>query len=78
MDPGYMAVLSQASVDTLAQQGGPMSPEEVKAFNATPGAEVALRLRRYDDQGKVPDQKVPGLDHYRDMIYNHLRAESAA
>ena len=77
MDPGYMRELSQASVDTLAQQGGPLSPAELQRFNARPGAEVALRLRRYDDQGKDPTRDVPPLESYREQIYQHLRGQSA-
>eukprot|EP00941_MAST-03F_sp_MAST-3F-sp1_P005989 g5989.t1 len=72
MDPEYMNELSQASIDTLAQQGGPLAGDDLKEFLATPGAETALRLRRYDDLGKVPGDVVPPLESYRDMIVEHL------
>ena len=78
MDPGYMQELTQASIDTLAQQGGPLSAVELEDFLGTPGAEVALRLRRYDDQGKVPQKEVPQLPAYRGEILNHLIAQSSA
>ena len=78
MEPSYMRELSQASVDTLAQQGGPLSPAGLEAFLTRPGAQVALRLRRYDDQGKDPGRDVPQLESYREQIYQHLRAQSAA
>ena len=35
-DPAYFARLSPASVHTLRLQGGPMSAEEVAAFEANP------------------------------------------
>ena len=47
MDPAYLRVLSQASIDTLAHQGGAMTAEELDAFHATAGSEIALRLRRH-------------------------------
>ena len=47
MEPSYMNELSQASVDTLVEQGGPLSEDELEAFLAVPGADVALRLRKY-------------------------------
>ena len=72
MDPGYMAQLSQASIDTLAQQGGPMSAEELADFHAMPCAQLALRLRRYDDEGKAPGSVIPRLESYRQLLYEHL------
>ena len=76
MDPSYMEELSQASIDTLREQGGPLEGKELEAFLATPGADVALRLRRYDDLGKETDLEVPQLNAYREMLCEHLRARS--
>jgi len=56
-DTSYMNELSQASIDTLAQQGGPLNAEELLAYKAMPGAEMALRLLRYDDLGKSKNLK---------------------
>ena len=78
MDASYLECLSQASIDTLAEQGGPLTAAELDAFHATPGADVALRLRRYDDLGKEPGLKVKQVDDYRDMIIEHLRSASRA
>jgi predicted HD phosphohydrolase len=74
----YTNQLSQASIDTLAHQGGPLSDAELEIFLATPGADVALRLRQYDDQGKVPDQEVPQLDAYHEAMYTHLSGQLLA
>ncbi|OAB55852.1 hypothetical protein AY600_20040 [Phormidium willei BDU 130791] len=64
-DPAYHAGLSPTSQMSLRLQGGPMSAEEAAAFRAEPGAEAAVRLRRWDEAGKVPGRQTPGLAHYR-------------
>ncbi len=74
-DPEYLALLSPASVQSLALQGGPFSQAESRAFEQTPFAREAVRLRRWDDRAKVPGMVVPGLEHYRTMIEaSRLRA----
>jgi phosphonate degradation associated HDIG domain protein len=67
-DPSYVRGLSPASRHSLELQGGPMRPAEVAAFEATPHAAAAARLRRWDDGAKVVGLDVPGLDHYRVRI----------
>ena len=64
----YFAVLSEASRHSLAKQGGAMSAEETAAFTARPLATEAVRLRRWDDRGKVPGLDVPHLETYRSAI----------
>lgn len=71
-DPAYFAKLSQASVETLKHQGGPMDASELAAFDATPGAAVALRLRVYDDLGKVAGAGVPPLASYAGALRAQL------
>jgi predicted HD phosphohydrolase len=61
-------MLSQASVVTLNLQGGPMNGNEVLQFETAPFYKEAVRLRRWDDQGKVVGLKIPGLDEYRELI----------
>lgn len=67
-DPGYFDRLSPASVRSLALQGGPMSPTEVAAFEADPFATDAVRLRQWDEQGKVVGLKTPELEYFRPRI----------
>jgi phosphonate degradation associated HDIG domain protein len=67
-DPNYVAMLSQASVVTLRLQGGGMRPEEILQFETQRGFQEAIRLRRWDDQGKVAGLKTPGLAEYRALI----------
>jgi [1-hydroxy-2-(trimethylamino)ethyl]phosphonate dioxygenase len=74
-DAGYARMLSVASVQTLILQGGPMSPEEVRAFEQEPFHRDAILLRRCDDQGKVSGLDTPGFEHYRDIFQRLAVAE---
>lgn len=67
-DPAYFAKLSPASVITLKLQGGPMAAPEVARFEAEPFHKEAVRVRQWDDQGKVAGLKTPDLRHYRPLI----------
>ncbi|GLQ50957.1 phosphohydrolase [Dyella flava] len=67
-DATYMARLSPSSIESLQLQGGPMSQEEATAFEALPNAGVAVQLRRWDDEAKIPQLDVPGLAHYRSVL----------
>ncbi|MEX2113141.1 MAG: phosphonate degradation HD-domain oxygenase [Pirellulales bacterium] len=71
-DPEYLGQLSPASVQSLALQGGPFTPQEVADFEAHPHYRAAVELRRWDDLAKVPDMKVPSLDHYRPHMQRAL------
>jgi gamma-butyrobetaine dioxygenase len=68
VEPSYLAELSPASLHSLELQGGPYTRAEAAAFEASPHAEAAVRLRRYDDVGKVPGLPTPGLEHYRPVL----------
>jgi len=63
-EPDYFARLSPDSVRSLVLQGGPMSPEEATAFRATPHADAAIRLRRYDEAAKRSDAETPPVSHF--------------
>ena len=67
-DHNYVAMLSQASIITLQLQGGPMTGPELLQFETEPYWREAVRLRRWDDQGKVVGLKTPGLAEYRGLI----------
>jgi [1-hydroxy-2-(trimethylamino)ethyl]phosphonate dioxygenase len=73
-DPGYYSKLSAASVVTLKLQGGPMSAAEVAAFEAEPHWREAVRLRKWDDMGKVAKLAVAGFEDYRGAIDRLARA----
>ncbi len=68
VEPSYHDALSAASRQSLKLQGGAMTPAEAARFEADPFHEAAVRLRRWDDQAKVPGLAVPPLAHYRGRI----------
>jgi len=67
-DAGYFAKLSPASVITLKLQGGPMAAHEVAKFETELFYKEAVRVRQWDDQGKVAGLKTPELSDYRALI----------
>jgi phosphonate degradation associated HDIG domain protein len=67
-DASYVARLSPASVLTLKLQGGPMSPGEVAAFETERHFREAVRVRQWDDRGKVAGMTTPGLTDFRALI----------
>ena len=67
-DPSYFGKLSEASVKTLALQGGPMSAREVVEFRAHPFFEEAVRVRLWDEAAKEPEMRVPGFEHYSALL----------
>jgi predicted HD phosphohydrolase len=64
----YGDTLSAGSVRTLAEQGGPMTPDEVADFTAQRHHGDAIVLRRADEAAKVPGRQVPGLDEWTPRI----------
>lgn len=72
-EPGYFDLLSPASVQSLQLQGGLMSMEQRTRFGAEPFAEDAIRLRRWDDEGKVVGAETPDLAHFERYITTSLR-----
>ena len=67
-DPAYHATLSPASVLSLDLQGGPMTADEIGAFEANPYFQEAVALRRFDEIGKVVGMVLPAFAAYRDRI----------
>lgn len=72
VNPEYHAKLSDASRTTLGHQGGPMTPEEAKAFEEDELFKTIIAMRRWDEAAKVPEKKVPALESYRSMLLRNL------
>jgi [1-hydroxy-2-(trimethylamino)ethyl]phosphonate dioxygenase len=70
---GYFGLLSPASVQSLQLQGGLMSTQERARFAAERFAEEAVKLRRWDDEGKVVGRATPGLGHFERYLNLTLR-----
>jgi phosphonate degradation associated HDIG domain protein len=64
MEPGYFDRLSDASKLSLRLQGGPMTATQADTFAAEPFFADAIRLRRWDEEGKIIDYRGPALDHF--------------
>jgi len=77
-EPPYFAQLSAASVATLKLQGGPMAAAEIAAFESEPYWREAVRVRRWDDQGKIAGLKTPEFAHYRPLIERLAHRTGAA
>jgi predicted HD phosphohydrolase len=45
----------------------------VAEFDESPYAEDAVRLRRWDDVGKIGGLETPDLEHYRGVLQQALR-----
>lgn len=67
-DAAYVERLSPASVHTLKLQGGPMSAREVAQFERERFHREAVRIRHWDDQGKVAGLKTPALSDYATLV----------
>jgi predicted HD phosphohydrolase len=74
VNPAYYDKLSDDSRQSLALQGGPMSAEEIAAFDRLEHRAAALALRLIDDEAKVAGLAVPGLDSYREIARRLERA----
>ena len=68
IDHGYFSLLSPASVVTLEMQGGPMDAAEIARFESEPHWRDAVRVRRWDDRGKIVGQTTPDLASYAGLI----------
>jgi phosphonate degradation associated HDIG domain protein len=72
-DSAYEDGLSEASRTSLHLQGGVMSEEEALAFEREPHFALAVRVRRYDDMGKVPDMPTPDLEAFLPLLRTFVR-----
>ena len=67
MEPGYYAALSEDSKRSLKLQGGIFDEARMKAFLDKPHARDAMRVRRWDDQAKIPGASTPPIGHYLEI-----------
>jgi len=67
-DSHYYDRLSAASKHSLALQGGPMSEAEAEVFAALPFHAEAVRVRLWDDGGKVEGVRTPSFEELRPLL----------
>lgn len=78
VDPAYAASLSAASRTSLRLQGGPLGELACRRFEAHPGFDDAVRLRRWDDAAKDPDLSVGVMADYHDLLTGLAREAAIA
>ncbi len=71
-NPTYFAALSEASLQTLTYQGGPMEEGEALVFENNLHFDLIIRMRRWDEAAKMQDFKTPDLDYYLNYIREYL------
>jgi [1-hydroxy-2-(trimethylamino)ethyl]phosphonate dioxygenase len=64
VDGQYVEKLSGPSIVSLQLQGGPMTADEVAEFERQPSFRDAVRLRRWDDEAKVPGRPTPTIAEF--------------
>ena len=68
----YRSALSEASKVSLKLQGGIMSDAEKEKFTSLKFHHDAILLRKYDDDGKIPNTKIKKIEDYRNLINSQL------
>jgi len=68
----YYDLLSDPSKISLELQGGIMDDEKAQKFTSSRFYNDAITLRKYDDEGKIPNIKMKKIDDYRDLIVSQL------
>jgi hypothetical protein len=76
-DTIYFNQLSAASVHSLQLQGGPMNAAQIAEFKRNPNLEAIVKVRRFDDQGKVPKMETPAFAHYLSTIQKIVDSHSS-
>jgi phosphonate degradation associated HDIG domain protein len=68
VDPAYFSKLSEASVLSLKLQGGPMTESAARKFSKNNDVEAIVRVRKWDDEAKIPGKKTEKFDYFAPMI----------
>ncbi len=76
VEAAYWSMLSPASKHSLEAQGGVFDELAADRFLARPFAWDAVRLRRWDDEAKVPGRPAPSLRELEPLLRNVARVEA--
>lgn len=74
-DKSYKSKLSEASLQTLQWQGGPMNENEIILFRQLPFFDDIIKVRLWDELGKDHHAIILPLQHFRNLITAHLAHE---
>lgn len=78
VEKGYLEDLSPASMDSLRHQGGLMNEGEQQQLQREAFAKDAIKLRRWDDEGKVEELSNKTVAHYLSNMNAALSADATA
>ena len=70
--PDYYNNLSEASKNTLAFQGGPMTQSEAKQMEQNPLFTTIIRMRSWDEMAKEEHLALPDVSVFRELAQKHL------
>ncbi len=76
-EKSYYNLLSKASKVSLELQGRKMSDDEAQKFILLKYHKDAITLRKYDDEGKIPNMKIKNINDYKELITTHLLNQQA-
>ncbi len=68
VDDRYFGHLSAASIQSLQVQGGPMNRAQIEAFESNLYHQDAVKIRLYDDDGKVAGLDIRPVESYREKL----------
>ncbi len=74
VEAGYLDALSPSSTRSLALQGGPMSADEVEAFEQLPHHDAAVQVRRWDDRAKIAGLEAGVLADHHELLARLARS----
>ncbi len=73
VDETYQSKLSEASLQTLQWQGGPMHESEILTFEQHPFFEDIIKVRLWDERAKQHDAVLLPLSHFKTLITEYLK-----
>ncbi len=73
VDETYQSKLSEASLQTLQWQGGPMHASEILMFEQHPFFDDIIKVRLWDEKAKQRDAVLLPLLHFKTLIKEHLK-----
>ena len=78
VDETYQSKLSEASLQTLQWQGGPMHEHEIILFEQHPFFDDIIKVRLWDEKAKQPGAVLLQLSHFKTLISDHLKDRTYA
>lgn len=72
-DETYQSKLSEASLQTLQWQGGPMHASEIILFEQHPFFDDIIKVRLWDEKAKKRDAVLLPLAHFKTLVQDHLK-----